>query len=310
MPVDCHAHWIPAGLARLLAGRSAPPRLQGNVLVTWHARRPVQPLLDVQARLQGRVQMQLLSLAPLFGVDCLPVEEALPLVRCFNEETAELCRRHPGQFAGLAALPVADTSAAVAELQRARSLGLRGAALPADAVASRRPAERLRPVFEAADAMRAHLFIHPGPAVPQAERDVRAEGTDAWLRHVALDAQARLSECVLTLAGSGFLDAYPRVSVQIANLGGTIPFLLERMQNVAADDARIAMRLRRCYVDTASFGARAVALAVDVFGIERVVFGTDCPIFSVENTLAALAPLPRATRRAILEDNPRRLLEA
>jgi hypothetical protein len=88
---------------------------------------------------------------------------------------------------------------------------------------------------------------------------------------------------VLTFAGSSFLDEYPAVTIQIANLGGTIPFLVERMRSVQIDQqgdssTELAARFRRCYVDTASFGPQAVSLAIQCFGQDRVLLGTDCPI--------------------------------
>jgi predicted TIM-barrel fold metal-dependent hydrolase len=82
------------------------------------------------------------------------------------------------------------------------------------------------------------------------------------------------------------------------------------METVAEQRAEILRtRLRRCYVDTASFGSRAMELALHAFGADRVVLGTDCPIFSTERMLQAVAALPGDARSAILEANPRRLVE-
>jgi predicted TIM-barrel fold metal-dependent hydrolase len=115
------------------------------------------------------------------------------------------------------------------------------------------------------------------------------------------------------LACSGFLDSHSKLTVQIANLGGTIPFLLQRMQTVGFDGEaeageNLIARLRRCYVNTASFGARAVGLALRCFGEDRVLLGTDCPIFSMQDTLASLGQLSKPVRSAVLENSARRLL--
>jgi predicted TIM-barrel fold metal-dependent hydrolase len=314
LALDCHAHWIPQPVARLLRERRRTPHIAGDTLFTWQGHRPAQPLLDARERLalmdRHGVALQVLSLAPLFGIDCLPPGESTPLLRAFNDATADLCRAHKQRFAGLAALPVADPALAVGEFERALALGLHGATLPADAFATLAEAERWHPLFRAAERAGGHLFVHPGPLVPQPQHDVRAAGDDAWQRRIVLETQSRLSECVMTLACSGVLDAYPHVTVQIANLGGTIPFLLERMETVAEQRAEILRtRLRRCYVDTASFGSRAMELALHAFGADRVVLGTDCPIFSTERMLQAVAALPGDARSAILEANPRRLVE-
>jgi uncharacterized protein len=82
----------------------------------------VAQLLDVG---EGRVaamdaagvDVQALSLtAP--GIEQLDVEEAKLIARESNAFLAQAIRRHPTRFFGLAALPIADPAAAVAELER------------------------------------------------------------------------------------------------------------------------------------------------------------------------------------------------
>ena len=64
------------------------------------------------------VDVQALSLtAP--GVEQLEGEEAKTIARETNAFLAEAIRRHPTRFFGLAALPIGDPPAAVAELERA-----------------------------------------------------------------------------------------------------------------------------------------------------------------------------------------------
>ena len=100
--------------------------------------------------------------------------------------------------------------------------------------------------------------------------------------------------------------------VQVANLGGTVPFLVERMDEVSRSGGSElpSERMRRCYVDTASFGPRAIELAAACFGADRLLFGTDCPIFATDRALGALAEarLDERSRELILAGNARRLL--
>jgi predicted TIM-barrel fold metal-dependent hydrolase len=203
---------------------------------------------------------------------------------------------------------------AAAELERARASGLRGAVLAADAFLTPEDAARLAPVLAAADRLGSHLFVHPGPVAPPPERMVRdSPGHEAWQRRIVLETQARLSEAVVTLGLSGLLDPYAGVTVQVANLGGTIPFLVERMDEVARREARPlpSERLRqgRLHVDTASFGPRAIAAAVACFGAERVLLGSDCPIFDTGRAVQAVeaAGLDLSAKALVLGDNARRL---
>jgi len=322
MTIDCHAHWIPPALADALRRRRAAPRIvatpNGERFFTYQGNRPFDDALgDLEARrsfMRGHgVAMQVLSLAGLFGVDCLPSEESVPLVRAFNDALVEAQRVSPDEFAGLAALPLADVPLACSELERACALGLRGAILPADGFRTLADAAPYRPLFEVGERLRCHFFIHPGPVDQPPEvqvRDIRED--NAWLRRIVLQTQARLSEVLVTLNFSDYLDPYPNVTVQVANLGGTIPFLIERMDEVARGDSGIPLPSTlpsRCYVDTASFGPRAIELAVALFGAERVVLGTDCPIFDTARMLGSLADarLDAETRERIRFGNARRL---
>jgi predicted TIM-barrel fold metal-dependent hydrolase len=319
--IDLHAHWIPPELAQQLRRRRVAPRIEatadGELFVTWQGRRPFRPLGDLDDRrmLMRRhgVGMQVLSLAGLFGIDCLPVDESAPLVSAFNDAAAAACRADPGRFAALAALPLADIGAACRELDRMQALGLRGAILPADGFASLAAAERFKPLFAAANRLGSHFFVHPGPIAAQPERPIYDLQTDqAWQRRIVLEAQARLSEAIVTLNLSDYLTPYGGVSVQVANLGGTIPFLVERMDEVSRSGGGDlpSTRMRHCYVDTASFGPRAIELAVACFGADRVLFGTDCPIFATDRALGALAEarLDERSRELVLAGNARRLL--
>lgn len=309
-------------MAERLRQRRAAPRIEdtadGEMFVTYQGRRPFQPLGDLDARIalmdRHGVAMQVLSLAGLFGIDSLPLDESLPLVTAFNDAAADLQRSYPKRFAAIAALPLADVALACRELERAHALGLRGAILPADGFASLLVAERFRQLFAMGNQLRSHFFVHPGPIEPQPERQVRGVSTDsAWQRRIVLAAQARLSEVTVTLDLSDFLDAYSNVTVQIANLGGSIPFLIERMDEVHRDNPNgeppPSQRLRACHVDTASFGPRAIEMAVACFGADRIVLGTDCPIFNMQSMLKAVADarLDADARNLILSGNARQL---
>ncbi len=58
------------------------------------------------------------------------VEYQLACVRAYNDWLAELCAGAPSRVAGLALVPTFDVDAAVAEVERAHDLGLRGALVP------------------------------------------------------------------------------------------------------------------------------------------------------------------------------------
>ena len=326
-----HCHWLPAVLAEKLRTRTRVPRIApagagderlhifGEVLPFSDAYMDIPPRLGHMDR--HSVEQHVVSLPGLFGIDSLKVDEALPLVQLFNDTLAALTKQHPTRFRGLAALPLANIEAASNELRRARSrLGLVGAILPADGFRDRPRADHFEPLFAVGQEIGAHFFIHPGP-LPREGEETRGRNSDHEIdnenqRHVSLAVQNRLSEAMVTLTMTDFLEPFGNVSVQVANLGGDLPWLLERMDQVAAlrdPDSALPSgeaRASRVFVDCSSFGPRAIQMAIDTFGTERLLFGTDHPIFETERSLAAIdqLALSNTERSAILRDNALSLL--
>lgn len=329
MTIDMHAHFVPAQMADALRKRREAPWIEAIPDGAERIHLPIGALAfgddysEMAARLgfmdARGVDRQLLSFPGLFGLDSRPADEAAPLLSLFNDEVAAVSRAHPDRFTGLAALPFADMDRAVAELRRGcTELGLAGAILPNNAFLNIAEAEKLRPLFEIGNELGVHFFIHPGrrpDQVPAPGSDAPASPfADLAFARQALDVQASVAHATATLLFSDFLDDYSNVTVHMANLGGTLPMVIERMEHVAEtrgiEGDRPMSRTKRLHVDCSSLGARALELAVSIFGADRIVMGTDCPIFSTDWTLAAIrdARIDDADRQAILHENAARLL--
>lgn len=328
MTTDLHAHYVPPTVADFLRGRRSIPRIetQGDgsetLLIPGGSLQFDDAYTDLDKRLTFMdrigVRRQLLSLPGLFGVDSLPKQECEQALRHFNDAVAAACRRHPARFLGLAALPFADMGASIAEYRRCREkLGLVGAILPNNAFMTLDHARSMTSLFQEADRLGAHFFIHPGRRPDEATREAEATGarpTDNAMARRALDVQADVGQAMVTLLFTDFLDAYPNVSMHVANLGGTLPAVIERMDHTVKArglDMRLPSQCaRRVYVDCSSLGPRMLELAVAVYGADRIVLGTDCPIFRSDWTLAAIreARLCEAERDAILHGNADDLL--
>ncbi|MDA1324720.1 MAG: amidohydrolase family protein, partial [Proteobacteria bacterium] len=135
------------------------------------------------------------------------------------------------------------------------------------------------------------------------------------LARLALQGQANLASAMVTLLFSDFCDLYPNVTIQVANLGGTLPMVVERMDHAAKlrtpDDPVPSSRIGGVYVDCASLGPRAIDAAVAVYGADRVMLGTDCPIFRTDWTLDAVREtrLGAEEQEMILSRNAQALLD-
>jgi len=250
MMIDMHTHWRPAEVADALRARTREPRILRNpegVEVLKSARMGDEPLArafdDVDFHLarmdrQG-VGTSVLSLLGSFcWIESQPLEESLPLCRSVNDGLSAVCQKHPGRFAAYAALPLADISAAAAEFERALGLpGMIGAQVPGNYFLTRRDAEAMRPLMEVANRHRACLFIHHGPRPGDAFPKVAGDTDNARRRNGTLDMQASLSSVMVTLCLTEYLADYPDAMIQVHNLGGNLPYEVERMDH-------------RCLLDT------------------------------------------------------------
>jgi predicted TIM-barrel fold metal-dependent hydrolase len=307
MAIDMHSHWRPPSLIDALRAREKEPRIVKNaqgveVLKTRMGEEPVDRAFDsVEKRLadmdRSGISTAVLSLLGAFQwIERLPLEESLPLVRLYNDSISAVCKKYEGRFAAYACLPMRDMKAAAAELDRAMKLpGIIGAILPANQFQTRAIADEARPILEAADRNGAVIFIHYGPKPGDVFPRVPNDTDNARRRNGTLEMQANLSAVMVTLCLTDLLAPYPNVKVQVHNLGGNIPYEVERMDHRCLLDTpheelpSVRFARSKVYVDCNSFGPHAIEAGVRLYGADRIVFGTDGTDFGNDWTNKALA---------------------
>jgi predicted TIM-barrel fold metal-dependent hydrolase len=325
MMIDMHAHWKPSEVADALRARTREPRIvrgTDGAEVLKAPRMADTPLAEAfnetvveLARMdQQDVSVSVLSVLGSFcWIESQPVDEALPLCRKVNDGLAAICAAHPGRFAAFAALPLTDIATAAAEFERVLRLpGMIGAQLPGNFFLTRDDAEAARPLLAVADRHKAVVFIHHGPRPGDAFPKVPGGTDNVRRRNGTLDMQASLSSVMVTLCLTDLLAEYPGATVVVHNLGGNIPYEVERMDHRCLldtpDEELPSARFRRAatvYVDCNSFGPRAIEAALRLYGAERIVCGTDGSAFGVDWTRNALeeAEIGAEAREAILHRN-------
>jgi len=321
--IDIHTHWRPAEVADALRARLKEPRIVRNVdgaevLSSRMGDTPLdQAFDDAEANLERMdrqgVETSVLSVLGNFcWIESQPLDVSGPLCRRVNDAFSAICAAHPTRFAAFAALPLVDIDAAAAELERALRLpGMLGAQLPGNFFLTQADAEAARPLLEVAQRHHAVLFIHHGPRPGDAFPKVGGGVDNARRRNGTLDMQASLSSVMVTLCMTDLLADYPDVTVVVHNLGGNIPFEIERMDHRCLldtpDEELPSARFRRAgvFVDCNSFGPRAIEAAVALYGAEHIVCGTDGTAFGVDWTRKALtdARIGENEREAILRRN-------
>lgn len=328
MTIDMHAHWKPPALIDALRARTTEPRITRNangdeVLRTRRGEEPLAAAFDnVEQRLEEMdrfgITTGVLSILTAFNwIERLPVDESLPLVRLYNDAVSDICKSHEGRFAAFASLPEADIAAAAEEFERALALpGVVGAQVPGNAFMTLADAEQMRPIMDVANRHGAIVFIHFGPRPGDPWPRV-ANDTDNVRRRIGtLDMQASLSSNMVTLCMTDFLDPYPDAMMLVHNLGGNIPYEVERMDHRCLLDtpdqelpsSRFAKS--KVFVDCNSFGPHAIEAGIRAYGPDRIVFGTDGTPFGGDWSIKAVndADIGDEARDRILHQNAARML--
>ena len=326
--IDMHAHWRPAEVADALRARTREPRIVRNqdgaeMLNSRYGEEPLSKAFDdvdfQLARMdrQGVTTSVLSLLGSFCWIEGQPLEVSGPLCRTVNDRLSRICQEHPGRFAAYAALPLTDIAAAAAELDRALGLpGMVGAQIPGNGFLTRKDAEAMRPLLEVANRHRAILFIHHGPRPGDPFPKVTRDTDNARRRNGTLDMQASLSSVMVTLCMTDYLAPYPDVMIHVHNLGGNIPYEVERMDHRCLLDTpkeelpSARFRRAKVYVDCNSFGPRAIEAGVHLYGAERIVCGTDGSEFGCDWTFKAIAEaqIGEEAREQILHRNASAML--
>lgn len=268
MRVDAHTHLVPDAYRAALEQREEIP----FPLPPWSP----EAMYELMER--HDIDASVVSLSPpgvWFGDAGLAVE----LARLVNEATAALVSSDPTRFAGLGVLPLPDVDASLAELDHALDvLGLDGITLLSNVGGIYPGDERLAAVWDALDERGVYVFLHP--AAPTAATALPQH--PIWLYEFPFDT----TRAVVNLIYSGTLERCRRVRLQVAHLGGTVPFLIHRIASLAAREPEKAAAapsgaeatLRRLWCDTGlSNHETALEATRAVMPLSQIVFGTDWP---------------------------------
>jgi len=306
MIVDMHSHIVPKGLADALRARTRPPMIiRGddgkeymNSLLNSRAALP-EGFDSVERRLaemdKNGVTHAVLS-NQLQDIASLPLEDSVPLCRAYNDAISAACVKYSDRLTAFAAIPVGSIEAAVTEFERAMSLpGIVGCIIPGDAFLTAQRAAKIAPLLESADRHRAVILAHYGrlPNDPEAPQPDLSD--NRRLRIGTLDMQSRISSSMLTFCLTDFLAKYPNLTMMTHNLGGNIPSEVERMDHrTLVDDPDNELpskrfRAARLIVDCNSLGPRSIERAVEVYGADKIVFGSDGTHFGMDWTNKAIA---------------------
>jgi uncharacterized protein len=309
-------HFLADGIREMMRNTSNQAFLtkQGEKLADLGSTR----LQDMDA---GGIDLQVISHG-VADLTSLPVDKILRLTRAANDQLATAIATHPDRFAGFAALPMTDPQAAVAELERAvQSLGFKGAMINGTTNGRFLDDPSFFPILEQAVALDVPIYIHPAEP-PAAVREAYYTGFDAAV-NFSLSANgwgwhSEVGIHALRMILAGVFDRLPTLQIIIGHMGEMLPFMLARINNTLTPVAKNLLRpvpeyfLHNFYITTSGFFTDPpFLLALQIMGIERIIFSVDYPYSTNEQGRAFLdhAPISLADKEKLSHLNAERLLK-
>lgn len=268
---------------------------------------------------QTGVDMHVLSLtAP--GVQMLDADAGTAMAESANDMLAEVIKRHPTRFAGLASFAPQDPSRAAKEIERAMGkLKLNGLIVNSHTNGEYLDDPKFYPIFEAAVAHDAAIYIHP--------RNLPEHADDILHGALNLDGaiwgfQVETGVHAMRLIVAGVFDRYPSLKIVLGHMGEALPYWLYRidyMYNVYTSRRPELRKIKgkpseyvksNFLITTSGVNFHpTLKYCHEVLGPENIMFAIDYPY--QESAEAAhfmqTAPLPAADMEKMTHANAERI---
>jgi aminocarboxymuconate-semialdehyde decarboxylase len=325
--IDVHSHVLPLTMVEAIRARprafGMTVRGEGEALSLvrddGHGS-PLHPEFhDVGAKLESMdrkgIDISVISVTPVVFFYWLDGEEGLSAARLLNDGIAQMVAAAPARLRGMGTLPMQDTDAAIAELERVtRDLGFRSVELGCRVKGTLLSDPRFEPVLRRAAELKTSVFAHPYIA-----GTLPADLSCYYLGNThGLPFDTALMAVHLMLGGA--LDRLPGLDMILAHGGGHLPYQYGRLEHgyrvrpeARANTAQSPeAHLRRFHFDSLTHDSRSLAFLIDRVGADRVMIGTDAPFDMAETDplgrLAAVPGLSESDRARILGGNAQALL--
>ena len=234
--------------------------------------------------------------------------------RLINDNMAFEQSRHPERIRFFCSLPWQHAGAAVVELERAVAMGAVGVMVLANIDEKPLTDTCFAPVWNAIDKRSLPVLVHPTlpPGSEFMKLDVfHLAASNGFL----FDTTLAISRMIM----GGFFDRYTNLKIIAAHGGGTIPYMIGRLdrvwETVPAGRANIdrppSSYMPQIYADSIVYRQTALQLCVAEFGEDNIMFGSDYPhnIGDMTGILSRVDAMPAAVRDKIRSKNAVRLFK-
>lgn len=281
-----------------------------------------KPLLDLEGerlRIMDRdgVDMHLLSLTST-GVQMMGPDRAADVAVAANDRLADVIRRHPDRFAGLATIPPHNPARAISELERAiNKLKLNGVIINSHTDGEYLADRKYWPILEAISGLKVPLYIHPRAPIPA----MAAAYREYHLEHAIWGYQAETGLHALHLIVSGVFDQFPNLKVVLGHMGEALPYWLYRVDwmhgqaPIHFDRPKLKKRpsdyfKRNFMITTSGMNWNPVLkFCIEVLGADNIMWAIDYPYQGSREATEFMnrAPISDVDKHKIFHKNAERV---
>lgn len=231
-----------------------------------------------QCDAQG-VDIQVLSTVPVMFNYWAEPADTLETSKFLNDGIAEITAVTPERFIGLGTVPMQDTTLAIAELERCKTLGFPGVQIGSNVNQLNLGEPRFFEFFKACEELGLAVFVHPWEMM--GETDMKKY----WLPWL-VGMPAETARAICSLIFSGALEKCPELRICFAHGGGSFPSTVGRVAHgfevrpdLCAIDNPVNPRdyVRRIYYDSLVHDEQMLRYLIDLAGADRIALGTDYP---------------------------------
>ena len=212
---------------------------------------------------------------------------------------------------GLCPLPLQDMKASMQELTRCMErLDMRGVLLYSNAAGRTLDEPQFAPLFARAEAEGIPLFLHP-------TYPVVAEHTAAYDLTAGVGFMFDTTLAAIRLIMNGTFERHPRLKFVFPHTGGTLPYVIGRIDHQVAVLGRGAEGIRKppseylkmMWTDTVAPSPLNLEFAMKFWGADKILFASDHPWLDIQPfvDLVEGAGLSAGDKAKIYEGNARNL---
>lgn len=258
-------------------------------------------ITDQRIKIMDRAGIDVGVISTSDSIECFDKEDSVRLARETNDEVAAAIKKYPGRFEGTICLPTPYVDEAVKELERAvKVLGLKYWHTHSSIGKDHIYEDKYEPIFAKCAELGVPFYIHP--CYPTCDYLL---DRGFIISGAAFGFAVDVMKTSMALTMNGVFDRYPNLTMVLGHMAELYPWLQDRMDHMVQTfkDADPFARCEHTFdyyfkngnikmTTSGIFDPEVILFAIRKFGIDSILFGTDCPYEDIKKEVDVIKALP------------------